>query len=89
MPRALAAAGIETTVSGDPGRGRHRRGPWPGWCGEAATNVLRHSGRLDLPDRAGRAGRAGSPLAVTDDGVRCAEHPRRFGSAASTGCATG
>ena len=65
--RALAAAGIETTVTGDPGAGDTDE--VLAWVvREAATNVLRHSGastcRIELAERGGRLA-----LAVTDDGV--------------------
>lgn len=76
--RALAAAGIETTVTGDPGAGDTDE--VLAWVvREAATNVLRHSGastcRIELAERGGRLA-----LAVTDDGVGAPSTPTvRFG----------
>ncbi|WP_395692423.1 sensor histidine kinase [Nocardioides sp.] len=77
--RALAAAGIATTVSGD---GPDVGGPDEvlAWVvREAATNVLRHSGastcRIEVVERDGRVA-----LAVTDDGVGAPASPTvRFG----------
>ena len=85
--RALAAAGIETTVTGDPGAGDTDE--VLAWVVReaAATNVLRHSGastcRIELAERGGRLA-----LAVTDDGVGAPSTPTvRFGGL--DGCATG